>query len=73
MHTLFVTVKIMLSLFRQICMFQAALTHHQGVNSCIKQSFKPFYHFQYVEELSQLRQCVISGRWICAVKIKIVF
>jgi hypothetical protein len=38
---------------------------YQGVHSCIKQSLT-VYRLQYVEKLSQIRQCVICSRLVCA-------
>jgi len=32
----------------------------------LKTIIQPFYHLQYVAELSQIHQCVNYSRWICA-------
>jgi hypothetical protein len=32
----------------------------------LKTITQPFYRLQYVAELSQIHQCVIYSRWICA-------
>ena len=50
-------------------MFWASLAHHQEVHSCIKELFNLFIISSYVVQLSKIHQCMIYGRWICALKI----